>query len=119
MNKENNGNMGNDEARSEGRSPKRLASSFKKRFWPEHKAEIVLRLLKGESLDELSREIQMPAGEISQWRDDFICGGKLNLKRRKEDPLEYKLKEAQSKIGELSMRLDIATIYLKKKGVQL
>jgi transposase len=109
----------NNDARSAGRSPERLASSPKKRFWPEHKAEIVLRLLKGESLDELSREIQVPAGDISEWRDDFIYGGAANLKRRKEDPLESKLKEAQAKIGDLSMRLDIAQTYLKKKGVQL
>lgn len=113
MSKEN-----NDTSRG-GRSPERLVSSPKKRLWPEHKTQIVLRLLKGESLDELSREIQVPAGAISQWRDDFISGGAANLKRRKEDPLESKLKEAQAKIGDLSMRLDIAHTYLKKKGVQL
>jgi transposase len=35
------------------------------------KMEAVLRLLRGESLEELSRELQVEAHRLVAWRDDF------------------------------------------------
>ena len=33
--------------------------------------EAVLRLLRGESVEELSRELQVEAHRLAAWRDDF------------------------------------------------
>jgi transposase-like protein len=44
------------------------------------KMEAVLRLLRGESLEELSREPQVEAHRLAAWRDDFLEGGKEQLK---------------------------------------
>lgn len=44
------------------------------------KLEAVLRLLRGESLEGLSRELQVEAHRLAAWRDDFLEGGKEALK---------------------------------------
>ncbi len=46
------------------------------------KSEVVLRLFRGESVDEVSREVQVPAHEIETWRKDFLEGGMGSLKKR-------------------------------------
>jgi transposase-like protein len=78
-----------------------------KRWSAKRKQEVVLRLLKGESLDALSRETGVPAGDLSRWRDDFLEAGQAGLKRRSEDPkvnaLERELKRTRAKLGELMM----------------
>jgi transposase len=44
------------------------------------KTKAVLRLLRGESLEELSRELQVEAHRLAAWRDDFLAAGKRGLK---------------------------------------
>ena len=51
------------------------------------KMDAVLRLLRGESLEVLSRELQVEAHRLAAWRDDFLEGGKHGLKgQRWTDP---------------------------------
>jgi len=80
------------------------------------KAEVVLRLLRGEAVEAVSREIQVPAYEIEAWRGMFLEGGQGALKRRGGDPEERALKQAQAKVGELAMRLELAEMLLEKRG---
>jgi transposase len=40
------------------------------------KTDAVLRLLRGESLQGLSRELQVEAHRLAAWRDDFLEGGR-------------------------------------------
>jgi transposase len=49
------------------------------------KMEAVLRLLRGESLEELSRELQVEAHRLAAWRDDFLESGKEGLKGQRPD----------------------------------
>ena len=67
----------------------------------------MLRILRGESLDALSRETGQPASVLSQWRDEFLEGGMAALKRRTDDPkvaaLEKELKSAKRLVGDLMM----------------
>ena len=78
-----------------------------KRWSTRNKQEVVLRLLRGESLDTLSRETGQPAAVLSGWRDEFLGGGIAALKRRTDDPkvaaLEQELKRAQRLVGDLMM----------------
>jgi transposase len=46
------------------------------------KMEAVLRLLRGEPLETLSRELGVEAHRLAAWRDDFLEGGKEGLKGR-------------------------------------
>ncbi len=71
------------------------------------KEGVVLRLLRGESLDALARETRQPAGRIAGWRDEFLAAGREGLKSRPVPIEDRRLAEAQRKIGELTMDLDI------------
>ena len=75
---------------------------------------MVLRLLRGESLDLLARETGQPAGVISRWREEFLAAGREGLKARPRPAEERALQEAQRKIGELSLDLDIARALLEE-----
>jgi transposase len=44
------------------------------------KMDAVLRLLRGEPLDVLSRELGVEAHRLAAWRDEFLEGGKEALK---------------------------------------
>ena len=75
--------------------------------WCAKRKQEVVRLLRGESLDALSRETGQPASVLSQWRDDFLEAGLVGLKRRTDDPkvaaLERELKRAKRLVGDLMM----------------
>ena len=43
---------------------------------------MVIEVLKGESLESLSRRHGVTAAKLSQWRDDFVAGGEARLKHR-------------------------------------
>ncbi len=73
------------------------------RFSSRRKAEAVLRLLRGEDLELLSREYGVVAARLSQWREDFLSGGQLALQQRPADLREEQIKDLQAKIGELTM----------------
>jgi transposase len=49
------------------------------------KMEVVLRLLRGEPLEVLSRELGVEAHRLAAWRDDFLEGGKEALKAQRPD----------------------------------
>ena len=78
--------------------------------------EVVLRLLKGEDLGEVSREIQVPPPELEAWRRIFMEGGIEGLKRRRGGVLERELERTRAKVGELTMKLELAQGLLEKRG---
>ncbi|WP_297528287.1 hypothetical protein [Thiohalobacter sp.] len=72
-----------------------------------HKQEVVLRLLRGDSLDAMSRQTGQPVVVLSAWRDEFLEAGRSVLKRRTDDPkvaaLEQELKRAKRLVGDMMM----------------
>jgi transposase len=85
------------------------------------KMEAVLRLLRGESLEELSRELQVEAHRLVAWRDDFLEGGKEGLKGQRSDrsPEDRQLRDAERKIGQLTMENEILRAAAGKRGLQI
>lgn len=49
------------------------------------KREVVLRLLKGESIETVSQELGVTVRRIEQWRDRFVEAGSAELARRESD----------------------------------
>src|SRR5207302_10276543 len=70
------------------------------RWSVQRKAELVLRLLRGEALDAVSRESQVPAHELESWKRIFLEQGARGLKTR-NDPEARELTLARAKVGEL------------------
>ncbi len=92
------------------------ADDLPERWSAPRKMEIVLRLVRGEALDEVAREIQVPVHEVEEWRRVFLEGGQQGLKRRGLDPEERELRRLQAKIGDMTMRLELAEHLLEKRG---
>src|SRR5688572_33232899 len=84
--------------------------------WSAHKkTELILRLLRGEPVDAVARESQVPAHELEEWRRVFLDSGTQGLKKR-IDPDDRELRRVQAKLGEVMMRLELAEDLLEKKG---
>lgn len=80
------------------------------------KREVVLRLLRGEPLDALSRELGVEIHRLEAWRDRALSGMDLGLKEREaDDPLQQELDDAHKRIGELTMDNELLR---KKAGKQ-
>lgn len=80
------------------------------------KTEVVLRLLRGEDLGEVSREVQVSPPELEEWRRVFLESGQQGLKRRGRDPTERELIRTRAKLGEVTMRMELAGELLEKRG---
>lgn len=96
-------------------APPGEAPEVPERWSAQRKTELVLRLLRGESLDSLSRESHVPAHELETWQRAFMEGGTRSLKRH-TDPDERELVRTRAKLGEVMMRLELAEDLLEKKG---
>jgi transposase len=88
-----------------GREPS--AAAEVKRWSAQRKKEVVLRLLRGEPVDAISREVSVPIYKLERWRDRALAGIEAGLKERENDPLEKQLDEANRRIGELVMEVEI------------
>jgi hypothetical protein len=71
------------------------------------KVEVVLRMLKGESLDELSRELAVPASRLSEWRDEFLKGGEANMKTREPNVQDEEIRKLKETIGSIAMENEV------------
>ena len=98
------------------RMEQRAVGEREVRWSARRKEGVVMRLLRGESLDLLARESGQPAGRISAWRDEFLAAGREGLKARLPPVEDVTLREAQRKVGELSMEVDILKALLEKQG---
>jgi transposase-like protein len=73
------------------------------RFSAGRKTEAVLRLLRGEDLETLSRQLGVTAATLSGWRDAFLDGGTAARKSRPADARDELVARLQAKVGQLTM----------------
>src|SRR3954453_21834503 len=73
------------------------------RFSARRKTDAVLRLLRGEDLDTLSRELGVTAATLSGWRESFLDGGTAAMKSRPADDRDEEIARLRSKVGQLTM----------------
>jgi transposase len=67
------------------------------------KQSAVLRLLRGEDLELVSRQLGVMAAELSAWRDAFLAAGEAVLKTRPADARDVEIGRLKAKVGELTM----------------
>jgi len=79
----------------------------KGRWSARRKREVVLRLLRGEPVDGLSRELGVEIYRLEQWREKALLGIDEALRDRTGDPLQTALDSAKRHIGELSMENEL------------
>jgi transposase-like protein len=79
------------------------APTPRRRMSAKRKQSAVLRLLRGEDLEIVSRELGAPAAELSAWRDAFLAAGEAALKTRPADGRDVEIGRLKAKVGELTM----------------
>jgi hypothetical protein len=79
----------------------------KERWSAGRKRDVVLRLLRGEPVDALSREVGVEIYRLEQWREKALLGIDEALRDRTGDPLLTELDSAKRHIGELSMENEL------------
>jgi hypothetical protein len=89
-----------------------VAPAEVKRWLVGRKREVVLRLLRGVPVDTVSCEVGVPIYKLERWRERALLGIEAGLKERESDPVEKQLDEANRRIGELVMQVEI----LHKEG---
>jgi hypothetical protein len=80
------------------------------------KREVVLRLMRGESAELLSRELGLPVFKLEQWRQKAEAALEEALKEREADPADGRIAAAMRRIGELSMENELLRARIGRPG---
>ena len=80
------------------------------------KRAVVLRLMRGESAELLSRELGLPVFKLEQWRRKAEAALEGALKEREADPADGQLAAAMRRIGELSMENELLRARIGRPG---
>lgn len=77
------------------------------RWTSQRKLEVVLRLLRGEDLDAVSRELKVKSSSLAKWRDQFLASGQSGLMSRTRDARDDENRRLKAKVGELTMHIEL------------
>ena len=80
------------------------------------KREVALRLLRGEPIDALSRELGVEVYRLERWKEKALAGLDAGLKEREGDPVQAQLDAALRRIGELSMENELLHARIERPG---
>jgi transposase len=80
------------------------------------KREVVLRLLRGEAAEDLSRELGVPLYKLERWRQKAEAALDGALKERETDAVSGELATAMQRIGELSMENELLRSRIERPG---
>ena len=92
------------------------APGRERRMTAGRKRDAVLRLLLGEPLEIVARELAVTAADLSGWRDAFLDAGTASLKARPRDDRDEKIDRLQSKLGAVLM--DNELLYAKVERLE-
>jgi transposase-like protein len=71
------------------------------------KRDAVLRLLRGEDLDVVSRSLGVTAATLSGWRDAFLAAGEASLTSRPADGAELESERLKARLGEMLLQREL------------
>src|SRR3954453_22007588 len=89
----------------------------RRRMSARRKQDAVLRLLRGEDLEVLSRQLGVTAAELSGWRGAFLAAGEVSLKPRPADARDAEIDRLQAKVGELTMTAELLEAKIERLEV--
>ena len=68
------------------------------------KRDAVLRLLRGEDLETVSRALGVTAATLSSWRDSFLAAGEAALASRPSDGETLESERLKARLGEMLLK---------------
>ena len=78
----------------------------------------MLRLLRGEDLELVSRELGVTAAEPSGWRDRFLAGGEASPKSRPADARDAETDRLRAEVGEPTMTAELLEAKIERPEAQ-
>jgi len=90
--------------------------SAPQRWHAQRKRDLVLRLLRGESLDDVSREMGVEGYRLEEWKKRALASMEAGLREREVDREKADLAAAMKRIGELSMENELLRYKVEKAG---
>jgi transposase-like protein len=73
----------------------------------QRKRDAVLRLLRGEDLEMLSRALGVTAATLSGWQDSFLAAGEASLATRPTDGEALETERLKAKLGEMLLEREL------------
>lgn len=77
------------------------------RFSAKRKLRAVSRLLRGEPLELVARELNVTAARLSEWRDRALLAAEAALKERERDDRDDEIVRLKGKVGEMTMETEL------------
>jgi hypothetical protein len=77
------------------------------RFSAKRKLRVVSRLLRGEPLELVARELNVTAARLSEWRDRALLAAEAALKERERDDRDDEIARLKGKVGEMTMETEL------------
>lgn len=77
------------------------------RYSAKRKLRVVSRLLRGEPLELLARELNVTAARLSEWRDRALLAAEAALKERNSDDRDDEIVRLKGKVGEMTMETEL------------
>jgi len=71
------------------------------------KRDAVLRLLRGEDLETLSRALGVTAATLTGWQDSFLAAGEASLATRSTTGNELESERLKAKLGEMLLEREL------------
>lgn len=73
----------------------------------QRKRDAVLRLLRGEDLETVSRSLGVTAATLTTWRDGFLAAGEAALTSRPSDGETLESEHLKARLGEMLLRNEL------------
>jgi transposase len=78
-----------------------------RRFSAKRKLDAVRRLLRGEPLELVARELNVTAARLSFWRDQALLAAEAALKERERDARDDEVTRLKGKVGAMTMKIEL------------
>jgi transposase-like protein len=90
------------------------APARRRRMSGGRKQSAVLRVLRGEDMELVSRELGLTAAELSAWRAAFLAAGEASLKSRPADGRDVEIGRLKAKVGDLTMANELLEVKIEQ-----
>jgi len=87
------------------------------RWSANRKREVVLRLLRGEAIDALSRELGIESYRLDEWKQRALSGIDASLREKETTSERVELDAALKRLGELMMDHELLLKRCERSGV--
>ena len=90
-------------ARNAGADASTSSAGPERRNSARRKLAAVTRLLRGEPLETVARELNVTVARLSEWRDRALVAAEAAMKERERDSRDEELLQLKAKLGEVTM----------------